>query len=429
MATSLPEGAAAVCREASARQRLSQTETAFLNILEDGVDEQLRLQQMQKAIFNILDDAGQEQVALAQTYRAVLNIMEDGAAEQLHLRDTQNALINILDDTAEDDARRAQMQRALINILDDDALDHDLQRSAQRALMNILDDAGTEAARLQDVQRAVMNILADLDQEVADRIRAQALLSRLNAELDERVRLRTAALEASNRELEAFAYAVAHDLRAPLRAIDGFGRKLEQQFADALGAEGQRQVTVVRCNARRMGQLIDDLLGFTRMGRREMATVVVDMAAVVAAVVEDAKAEVPQRRMQVRIGALPNAIGDPAMLQRVWRNLVANAVKFSCHCDPAHIDIDGQPDGNAVTYSIRDDGVGFDMRYVDKLFVIFQRLHGIDEFEGTGVGLAMSRRIIERHGGRIWADAEPGKGACFYFSLPAAGLAVTGEIA
>jgi signal transduction histidine kinase len=257
-----------------------------------------------------------------------------------------------------------------------------------------------------------------LEAETAERKRAEAAIQRLNADLEARVRVRTAELEAANHELEAFAYSVSHDLRAPLRAVDGFGRKLETGFAAQLGDEGRRQLDVIRSNARRMGQLIDDLLAFSRIGRAEMRRAPVDMQALAQSVVAETQAAETGRAIEIAVADLPDAAGDHAMLRQVWTNLVSNAVKFTQPREIARIAIDGRREGAELLYRVRDNGVGFDMQYADKLFGVFQRLHGIDEFEGTGVGLALSRRIVQRHGGRIWADARLGEGATFYFTLP-----------
>jgi signal transduction histidine kinase len=254
--------------------------------------------------------------------------------------------------------------------------------------------------------------------EVGERKRAEAAVQRLNAELEQRVRQRTAELEAANRELESFAYAVSHDLRAPLRAVDGFGRKLETGFAVQLGDEGRRQIRVIRNNAVRMGRLIDDLLAFSRMGRRSMTCAPVDMEALARGAIADARAAEPERAIEVDVGTLPAATGDAAMLRQVWGRLLSNAVKFTRPRPEARVEMGGREDGAELVYWVRDNGVGFDMQYADKLFGVFQRLHGMDEFEGTGVGLALSERIVHRHGGRMWADAQPDAGATFFFTLP-----------
>lgn len=254
-------------------------------------------------------------------------------------------------------------------------------------------------------QLATMN--EQLRKEVAARYQAEEALTRSNADL-----------LVANRELEAFSYSVSHDLRAPLRAIDGFSRKVITHYGDQLDDEGRRLLQVVRDNAQRMGQLIDDLLAFSRMGRREMELRPVDMEAMVKGVVEELRAVEPQRVIEFALAPLPRARGDAAMLRQVWLNLLGNAVKFSRQRPVANIEIGGRAAGGELLYWVKDNGAGFDQQYADKLFGVFQRLHRQDEFEGTGVGLAITQRILHRHHGRIRGEGQPDAGATFQFTLP-----------
>jgi PAS domain S-box-containing protein len=225
-------------------------------------------------------------------------------------------------------------------------------------------------------------------------------------------------LQAANRELEGFSYSVSHDLRAPLRAIDGYARMLEEDFGPRLDAEGRRLLGVVRANAMRMGQLIDDLLAFSRVSRTDPLRLPVDMGALA----REAAGEVADgAAAPVEFEALPPARGDRALLKQVWVNLVANACKFSAKRERPQVRVGGKANGTELVYWVRDNGAGFDPRYAGKLFGVFQRLHRDDEFPGTGVGLAIVQRVVTRHGGRVWAEGEQGKGACFYFSLPKEG--------
>jgi PAS domain S-box-containing protein len=222
------------------------------------------------------------------------------------------------------------------------------------------------------------------------------------------------AMRALNEELEGFSYSVSHDLRAPLRAVDGFARMLEEDYAGRLDDEGRRLLGVVRESAQRMGHLIDDLLAFSRLGRQELAKREVDMDALVGEVLEELSAPAAA----IERAALPGANADRTLIKQVWANLVANAVKYSGRRAEPRIEIGGRAQGRETQYWVRDNGVGFDMRYAGKLFGVFQRLHSADEFPGTGVGLAIVQRVLARHGGRAWAEGRPGEGACFYFSLP-----------
>lgn len=227
-------------------------------------------------------------------------------------------------------------------------------------------------------------------------------------------------LAQTNRELESFTYSVSHDLRAPLRHIDGYARMLEEDGGDKLDGELRRYLEEIGASARRMGRLIDDLLAFSRLGRQPVTRLKVDMAGLVDSALQSINAD-DAVLAKVSVGTLPVAHADPGLLQQVWINLLANAIKYSSKLGAdARIEIRGESDGTVTRYSVRDNGVGFDMRYVDKLFQVFQRLHLQDDFEGTGVGLAIVQRIISRHGGRVWAEGEIGKGATFTFELPAA---------
>ena len=258
-------------------------------------------------------------------------------------------------------------------------------------------------------------------QALADTMAVAIENVQLYADLDRRVRERTSQLEQANREMEAFSYSVSHDLRAPLRAIDGFSMMLEQRSGTVLGDEGKRLLSVVRANTRKMATLIDDLLAFSRVGRSEMRVGRVDMGPLVRTAFEEAVPDAEaRRRLSFEVDPLPSARGDASLLRLVWSNLVGNAVKFSGGGENPAIRISGEVDGDRAVYRISDNGVGFDMAYAAKLFGVFQRLHGVTEFEGTGVGLALVHRIVTRHGGDVSATGVVGEGATFTFWLPAA---------
>ncbi len=249
--------------------------------------------------------------------------------------------------------------------------------------------------------------------------RRQAEQDRLvKMELERRVAERTAELEVVNKELESFSYSVSHDLRSPLRAVDGFSRILEEDYSEKLDDEGRRLLKVIRDSGRKMGVLIDDLLAFSRLGRKPVAASEIDMAALAKEVLSELRPG--GTAAQVKFDVLPRAWGDPTLVKQVWANLLSNALKFSSKREQPMVEVRGWPDDEDNVYCVKDNGAGFDMRYYDKLFGVFQRLHSSDEFPGTGVGLAIVQRVVARHGGRAWAEGKEGDGATFFFALPKA---------
>ena len=299
---------------------------------------------------------------------------------------------------------------------------------------------GTIATAVEAMQSGALDyILKPFDLRVILRVlaRTQAMLRlrRENAALLARLSARTVELEAANRdlsvanrELEAFSYSVSHDLRAPLRTIDGLLRVVQEDFGAGIPPEAHRHFETICAQAARMSELIEDLLRLARLGREPLGKRTVDVRALVQDVVAELQTAEPARHADIKIGDLPEAQADPSLLRQVWVNLVANALKFTRRREHALIEISGAaqagdkgrgPGGaEQKLYSIRDNGAGFDPRRAERLFGIFQRLHAAKDFEGTGVGLSITRRIIEIHGGGIWAEGEPDRGAAFHFTLP-----------
>lgn len=306
----------------------------------------------------------------------------------------------------------------------------------QGQLLGELNLAATTAQAFEPEHLEIVREVADQLAIATHQSRLHQSLERHAEELEDRVMARTAELTAANKELEAFSYSVSHDLRAPLRSIDGFSRILLEEYAENLPEDGKRYLNLVRSNTQQMGELVDDLLAFSRLGRHPLNKQAVAPADLARHALDDLRSEQNGRTIDVQIGDLPLCQGDPALLKQVFANLLANALKYTRTREWARIEVGFLPLPGSlpgpllsrkdtlpsspeaeIVYFVRDNGVGFDMRYADKLFGIFQRLHRAEEYEGTGVGLAIVQRIINRHGGRVWAEAELDKGATFFFTI------------
>jgi len=283
---------------------------------------------------------------------------------------------------------------------------------------------------LAEIERATRDLQASnevLGREIAEHNRAEQEILRLNAELEQRVKERTAQLEFTNGELEAFCYSVSHDLRAPLRAIDGFSQALLEDFPKDVPEEAQRYLSRIRSSTQRMGQLIEDLLNLSRVSRGGLERRDADISELARQVVAELQSREPQRKVDISIWDGMRANADSRLLRAALENLIGNAWNFSSKTDQPRIEIGSLSDDGRAVFYVRDNGAGFDMAYANKLFGAFQRLHSGNEYQGTGIGLATVQRIVHRHGGRIWADAKPGKGAAFYFTLESDGVEKAGR--
>ena len=290
--------------------------------------------------------------------------------------------------------------------------------------IDITDRRQTEN-QIRAVQEELKSLLAESERSRhallslnEDQKAAEEVIRQLNVSLEKRVAERTAQLEASNKELEAFAYSVSHDLRAPLRAIDGYSQILQQEFEQKLNEEGNRLLNNIRINATKMDNLITSLLALTRVSRSQLNFLPIDMTTLVKLVIDEVVSAEVQAKFVFTVNELPVAYGDPTLIHQVWANLISNAIKYTLPKEERKIEISGFEKEGVCTYAIRDNGVGFNQKYVDKLFHLFQRLHKETEFDGTGVGLAIVQNIISRHGGKVWAEGEVDIGAAFYFTIP-----------
>jgi signal transduction histidine kinase len=279
------------------------------------------------------------------------------------------------------------------------------------AFNGMLAEVGRRAEALEESNRSLAH-------EMTERRNADQALRDLNADLERRIESRTSQLEAANKELEGFSYSVSHDLRAPLRAVVGFAKMLQEDHSEKLDEEARRKIGVIQGEAQRMGLLIDDLLAFSRMGRKAIQMTEVDMTELARGTYEGLNGHHDGPKAEFHLGSLPRATGDRVLMGQVWVNLLSNALKFSSKRAKPVIEVSWISDEKEHVYFVRDNGAGFDPRYQAKLFGVFQRLHDSSEFPGTGVGLALVQRIVVRHGGRIWADGKPDGGATFYFTLP-----------
>jgi light-regulated signal transduction histidine kinase (bacteriophytochrome) len=358
--------------------------------------------------------------AIEDAQRATLNILEDFASEKRELEHGQRATLNILEDFDAEKRRMAGAERAVLNILEDFASEKSQLEEFQHSFLNILDDFSQEKKQLEGMQRAVLNILEDFEGEKANVEQAN---ERLESEINERKRAEeeiqrtNRELSTANKELEAFSYSVSHDLRTPLRSIDGFSQALLEDYADKLDATAQEHLQRVRRAAQRMAALIDDMLNLSRVTRCELHRETLDLSAMAKMIAAELKEAEPTRCVEFVIADGLTAVGDPQLLRAAMENLVRNSWKYTSGHPTARIEFGRGGEKEKHSFFVRDDCAGFDPRYTERLFGAFQRLHTAKEFPGTGVGLATVQRIIHRHGGEIWAEAAVEKGATFYFTL------------
>ena len=345
------------------------------------------------------------------------SVSANSTMDSLQLEDTQRALINILDDFDAEKSQLEQTQKATLNILEDFNEEKLRLENTQRALLNILDDFDVEKIKVEQT-----NLMLQLKSDELNRANEELKKARdtLEIKVQERtieLQQRTLELETSNKELESFSYSVSHDLRAPLRSMDGFSLALLEDYGDKIDATAKEYLQYIRSSSQLMGQLIDDILNLSRITRTEIHLERVDLSGLANEVIGELMRVQPERKVNFIVASQLEGYGDQNLLKVVLQNLLGNAIKFTGKQPEARIEFGTTNYNGETAYFILDNGVGFDMTYADKLFKPFQRLHRTEEFSGTGIGLASVLRIISRLGGRVWAEGSPGKGAVFYFTL------------
>jgi signal transduction histidine kinase len=371
---------------------------------------------IQSALLNILEDSEAEKASLQGTQRAMLNILEDSDAEKANLQGTQRAVLNILEDSDAEKANLQGTQRAVLNILEDSDVEKANLQAAQRALLNILDDFDSEKSKVE-----VINW--ELREQIGQRQRAEEEIKKLNRELEQRVNERTAELAATNKELarsnadlEQFAYVASHDLQEPLRMVASYTQLLAKRYRGRFDRDADEFIGYAVNGAHRMHALINDLLAYSRVGTRGKVPAPTNSADALETALRNLRAAIEESDGRVTHDPLPVVRADETQLCQVFQNLVGNALKFHGP-EPPRVHVSAQRDSGNWRFSVRDNGIGIDPESAQRIFVVFQRLHTSAEYPGTGIGLAIAKKIVERHGGRVWVESKPGDGATFYFTL------------
>jgi signal transduction histidine kinase len=359
--------------------------------------------------------------ALGDGQRALLNILEDFAAERRDLASGQRALLNILDDYESEKLRLELTQRAFQNILEDSVAEKEQLAATERAALNILDDFAAEKDRLEMVQRAALNILEDLDEE---KRKAELVNQQLQGEIEMRkgaestLKEYTDELARSNADLQQFAYVASHDLQEPLRSIGSFSQLLMRRYQGKLGSDADEFIEFIVDGAARMQGLINDLLAFSRVGTKGNPFLKMDCTDALETAKANLHLSIEESGAVITHDPLPAVSADRLQLTQLFQNLIGNAIKFRRPAEAPSIHIVAVRQFGAWLMGVRDNGIGIDPQYFERIFVIFQRLHGREEYTGTGIGLAICKKIVERHGGRMWVESEPGMGSTFLFTIP-----------
>jgi light-regulated signal transduction histidine kinase (bacteriophytochrome) len=337
-------------------------------------------------------------------------------------QDYAKAILNILADFGEEKDRQADTQKAILNVLDDFGEEKDRLEGTQKAMLNLLDDFGGEKTRLEATQRAMLNLLDDFD---AEKSKVEGANVDLRREIADRLQTerelveKTAALARSNAELEQFAYVASHDLQEPLRMVSSYVQLFEKRYHGHVDEQADKYIRYAVEGAKRMQALIGGLLEYSRIGRQEEAPETVDTGAALAQALSNLRSALEESRAVVTQDPLPTVVGNGGQIAQVFQNLVSNAIKFRRAEYAPRVHVSAAPHDGVWRFSVRDNGIGIDGQYADRVFVIFQRLHTRAEYPGTGIGLSICKKVIERHGGRIWIESPRGEdGTTFFFTLP-----------
>jgi light-regulated signal transduction histidine kinase (bacteriophytochrome) len=355
--------------------------------------------------------------------RAILNILEDFSAERERLGQTHTAVLNILDDFMEEKNRLVSTERAVVNILDDFSEEKSRLEQTQRAVLNILDDFSSEKALLEQTQKAVLNILDDFDDEKSKVEAANEQLLREASErrsAEEALKEKSLALTQSNADLEQFAYVASHDLQEPLRMVSSYVQLFAKRYEGNVDAQADKYIRYAVEGVIRMQALIDGLLEYSRVGRHAEQPGPVSAETALERALYNLRTVIEEAGATIDRAALPEVLSDDAQLAQVFQNLIGNALKFRRPDVAARIGVECARRGPYFVFSVADNGIGIDPRYAERIFAVFQRLHTRAEYPGTGIGLSICKKVVERSGGEIWLESAPGQGSTFHFTLKAA---------
>lgn len=357
------------------------------------------LEAAQRATLNILEDFDLERKRSLLVQKATLNLLEDVELEKKRSDETQRATLNILEDFDKEKEKLQCLQQATMNLLED--FDEERKQSLliQKATLNLMEDMDAERVELDKTQQALLNMLEDIEEERVEAEQAKLLLAR------------------SNTDLEQFAYVASHDLQEPLRMISSYVQLLSRRYKGRLDKDADEFIAFAVDGTLRMQQLINDLLAYSRVGTRGKPLAPTDFEDVLSKAIANLKMAVEESGALVTHDPLPVALADEIQMVQLLQNLIGNAIKFRSK-ETVQIHVSARAEGEEWTFSVRDNGIGIDPQFHERIFVLFQRLHGRNEYPGTGIGLTVSKKIVERHGGRIWLESCAGEGTTFYFSLP-----------